>query len=53
MSGNLQDCGKSGGGVLTGILQVSLSNHCYSGLDTESLFGGLELVIVVAFGLCD
>ena len=41
------------GGILTAVLQVSLSHHHYSGPHTESLFGGLEHVSVGAFGLCD
>ncbi len=53
MSGNLQDHLGSCGGILTGVLQVSPSDHHYSGLETESLWGGLEPVSVVAFGLCD
>jgi len=53
MSGNLQNHLGLCGSILIGDLQVSLSNHHYSGLLTESLFGGLILVSVVAFRMCD
>ena len=51
MSSNLQDHLGSCGGILTGVLQASLSNHHYSGLSAESLFGFLRLVSVAAFWL--